>query len=144
MYPIKYEHLKNFLQGGKASFIIVNTNSNNHLGFKIKFKEIKDKLDKSKIVNKLYYVYYKSHSNIYIGFIDKEFNYFKRKANLEDDFNIKATIFDNFFRIVYKLNKLPNDVEVFHTGQCCRCGRELTDPIYMEKGIGKICAEKLD
>jgi hypothetical protein len=28
------------------------------------------------------------------------------------------------------------------TGQCCCCGRELTDPVSVERGIGPICADR--
>lgn len=33
-------------------------------------------------------------------------------------------------------------VQGLRTGQCCCCGRELTDPVSIERGIGPICADK--
>jgi hypothetical protein len=36
----------------------------------------------------------------------------------------------------------PN-IEVYHTGNCSYCGRELTDPVSLEVGIGPICRSKL-
>lgn len=33
-------------------------------------------------------------------------------------------------------------VQGLRTGQCCACGRELTDPVSLANGIGPICAEK--
>tara|TARA_Y100000310_G_scaffold221651_1_gene223263 strand:+ start:97 stop:558 length:462 start_codon:yes stop_codon:yes gene_type:complete len=31
-------------------------------------------------------------------------------------------------------------VEFWHEGRCCRCGRRLTDPTSIETGIGPVCA----
>ena len=33
-------------------------------------------------------------------------------------------------------------VEVWHEGSCSRCGRALTDPASIERGLGPICAER--
>jgi hypothetical protein len=38
---------------------------------------------------------------------------------------------------------LPTNVEVWHTGRCCRCGRLLTVPESVAHGIGPDCAEKM-
>jgi len=38
---------------------------------------------------------------------------------------------------------LPDNLEFFHSGNCCRCGRKLTVPESIETGIGPICAEKM-
>lgn len=35
-----------------------------------------------------------------------------------------------------------DQVEVWHEGQCSRCGRALTDPESIQRGLGPICAEK--
>jgi hypothetical protein len=37
---------------------------------------------------------------------------------------------------------LPADVEVWHEGTCCRCGRALTVPESIASGIGPECARK--
>lgn len=38
---------------------------------------------------------------------------------------------------------LPETVEVWHEGRCCRCGRKLTVPESVANGIGPDCAEKM-
>lgn len=38
---------------------------------------------------------------------------------------------------------LPETLEVWHEGRCCRCGRKLTVPSSIESGIGPDCAEKM-
>jgi len=36
-------------------------------------------------------------------------------------------------------DSLPSNMQVFHYGTCCRCGRTLTDPKSIELGIGPEC-----
>jgi hypothetical protein len=40
------------------------------------------------------------------------------------------------------VDKLPAQVEVWHSGHCCRCGRQLTDPESIASGWGPICRER--
>lgn len=37
---------------------------------------------------------------------------------------------------------MPEGLEVFHEGACCRCNRPLTDPASIQSGIGPECAKK--
>jgi len=37
---------------------------------------------------------------------------------------------------------LPDSLEFWHEGRCCRCGRKLTTPESIESGIGPICATR--
>ncbi len=37
---------------------------------------------------------------------------------------------------------MPATVEVWHSGRCGRCGRELTDPESIARGLGPVCAQK--
>jgi len=34
------------------------------------------------------------------------------------------------------------DLEVWHSGACSRCGRELTDPESIARGLGPVCAQR--
>jgi len=36
------------------------------------------------------------------------------------------------------------DIEVWHSGECSRCGRKLTDPTSIEGGLGPVCADYYD
>lgn len=42
-----------------------------------------------------------------------------------------------------KSGDLPEQLEVWHEGKCCRCGRKLTDPVSVERGIGPECYGKM-
>lgn len=37
---------------------------------------------------------------------------------------------------------IPEGLEVWHEGRCCRCGRKLTVPGSIESGLGPECAQK--
>lgn len=39
-------------------------------------------------------------------------------------------------------SKFFEQVEFWHAGECARCGRELTDPESIQRGLGPVCAEK--
>lgn len=38
---------------------------------------------------------------------------------------------------------LPEGYSIKHEGKCCRCGRTLTTPLSVERGIGPECWEKM-
>jgi hypothetical protein len=38
---------------------------------------------------------------------------------------------------------LPDCVEFWHDGRCCKCGRQLTVPSSIAAGIGPVCASRL-
>lgn len=38
--------------------------------------------------------------------------------------------------------RIPEDLEVYHEGRCCACGRKLTTPESILSGIGPECAKK--
>jgi len=39
-------------------------------------------------------------------------------------------------------NELPEGWNIRHEGRCCKCGRKLTNPVSIEKGIGPECSGK--
>jgi hypothetical protein len=41
-------------------------------------------------------------------------------------------------------NQMPPSMEIWHEGQCGRCGRALTHPTSIASGIGPECARKMD
>lgn len=52
---------------------------------------------------------------------------------------------DTVIALLNDFNANPQDaikVQGVRTGECCCCGRELTDPISIANGIGPVCAEK--
>ena len=37
------------------------------------------------------------------------------------------------------IDDVPDNLRVYHEGKCCRCGRTLTTPESIKKGIGPEC-----
>lgn len=140
-YKLKLEYLKPFILGGSANFIVKEKNNNNHIEFKTK-KDAKDE--------NILYVKYKSIDWEYIGYIKKNENMFFNvsvnklytKLNIEDIIT-KSKIFRKLYLYIFHLNKLPDNIEILYTGRCSICNRTLTDPKYIEIGIGKVCLENL-
>ena len=122
--------IKNFVFAGKAIFTILNSLTGNRFTFKV--KKAKDK--------ELYFVsvltgYNNDSDYQYIGFIqNNSFNYGKKSKIGEEAMSIKT--FKWFF---VNINTLPTIVEVFHKGNCGKCGNTLTTPESIKIGIGPFC-----
>ncbi len=42
-----------------------------------------------------------------------------------------------------RVGQLPAELEIFHSGRCGRCGRALTTPESVTRGIGPECAKRI-
>ena len=78
----------------------------------------------------------------YIGIIGSDRKTFKltQKSNISMD-ALSYQAFSFFLKNIV-CNKLHNDLEVFHSGRCGRCGKLLTDPISITRGLGPHCASR--
>lgn len=140
------EKIRDYVVNIHSNFIIKNTNTNNSIEFYIKLKK------NSTINKRIYYVYLKYIRSYYIGTIifediisdgkDRINKWFTLSKNIHTEIvevNVKSVIFQKFFEFIYIKEELPNGIEIYHTGQCAVCGRKLTNPKYMEIGIGPKC-----
>lgn len=75
----------------------------------------------------------------YIGFIKGGEFYWGKKSRI--GINAPSVeVFRTIFNFI-SLNKyIPNKIEIWHEGKCCRCGRTLTVPESIESGVGPECA----
>lgn len=141
------EKVKLFMINKHSNFVVINKINNHTLEVTVKLKE-------EKTNSKRYYVFIKSN---YIGTIIEEDiisdgkeihnKFFIVKANLfniDDVLYNKAMVFKKLFDFIFKENKIPNNVNIAHIGQCAICGKKLTKPEWIEKGIGKKCFENLN
>lgn len=56
-----------------------------------------------------------------------------------------AVTFKRIFRhLLLRPDELLDNVEFWHVGRCCRCGRTLTVPESIASGIGPECATKIN
>ncbi len=133
-------HLRRFLLGGKAELILENQKTKNHLSFRIKIKyEVKSPYS---------YTYYVYCNKEYIGAMvefmfneEKLIGFHPKLGN--DEINKLGKIFEGFIKLTMRQNRFPNDCKAYHTGRCSVCNRVLTDPEYIEIGVGKICLENM-
>ena len=139
-YTLEYDKLRKFLLMGNCDFVIKNNRNEHRINFLIKKDKEKDDI---------FYIKYKSHKWTYIGWFKKyhnqlrfkdEFNFYPKEGMITQDDN-KYQIFKSFMEIIYIKEKLPNNVSVYYTGRCSKCGRTLTNPDYIKIGIGQWCLE---
>lgn len=78
----------------------------------------------------------------YLGMIqDNVFRLTKASRMNMDSTPVKAFSWA-FARLVQR--ELPEQLEIWHDGRCGRCGRKLTVPESVERGIGPECAGKME
>ena len=127
------ESVDKLLLAGNATFTMVSKVSNKRLTLKI--QKVKDK-------ENFFFVKAKSgHNFAYLGAIGGG-KFFLTKAS---KFSKDSEFFKAMDWLVNKMNlrNLPEaQVEIWHEGKCCRCGKTLTVPASIQMGIGPECVKK--
>ena len=134
------EDIKNFVFGGNATITLESGKSGKHFTFKVKQAKKDDETSP-------YFVSVLSgpdnYSNYsYVGVISSDKKTFKltQKSKVSADaISYKAF---NFFFLQLVAGKISNDLHVFHSGKCGRCGRKLTTPESISKGFGPECSKR--
>jgi Family of unknown function (DUF6011) len=65
-----------------------------------------------------------------------------RKSRITEQAS-SGIVFKWFWQKVINEKKLSPDLEVWHEGKCCRCGRKLTVPESVARGLGPDCATRV-
>ncbi len=155
---IKPMDIRNFVLGGKATFTIVSNVTGKHLTFRVKQAKYAKStgFEKAPPKGPLFVSAMTGPDNefsySYLGQIwlnsgrpgcgrdGQRYPFYqigKKTQVAADDPTQKA--FAWFMDFVRELRPLPAGAEFWHEGKCCRCGRKLTVPESIEKGIGPIC-----
>lgn len=131
-----------FVVGGNAYFILKSKRTGVELSYHIYPPKSHDK-EKPGVLWVNVLVTSSTHSEYkYIGFMKVlegkwEYYYsFRTEAVLATATSVAA--FKWFMKLLYSGN-YSNNLEIFHQGRCCRCGRELTTPQSILSGIGPRC-----
>ena len=138
-----------FMLAGKAEFILHSTKTNEDFNFTLIRKESKMKSNNNTEDKEfIYFIYLKlAREKIYAGFLvfneeAQEFRFIKGKAGkLEpSDRNIRSLLL-----VVNKLfqHLVVNNLDIFHVGNCGRCGKKLTTPESILTGLGPTCSKNL-
>jgi hypothetical protein len=83
---------------------------------------------------------FSSEQKTWFGHNGTEFRLTKKSRYTDDAVCVRAFRF--FWRFV-EAGAMPQDMNVRHSGACGRCGRTLTTPESLDRGIGPECANKL-
>lgn len=136
------QDITNFTFGGNATITLESLKSGKHFTFKVR----QAKKDDSKSP---FFVSVLSgpdnHANYsYVGVITsdkKEFKLTQKSKVSSDALSYKAF---NFFFVQLISGKIHNDLKIYHSGKCGRCGKKLTDPRSIENGLGPECSKRVN
>lgn len=126
-----------FLLAGKATVTLKSEVTGDHLTFQVrKWKKAQH--------GSLHFVSVRTGNDFANVGVIRDGSSFSRgkKADVDfDDKRVKA--FRYAFAHLCDAKQLPPKCEVWHEGQCGRCGRPLTDPESIARGIGPDCLAKM-
>ena len=134
--------IRDFIMAGNAKVTFLNTETGNRFTYKVsapmdREKDARDFESPTRFVSLLTGPdNWNNYS--YIGCIFDLENFTKTaKSN-----HVGSTGFAAFTWVWNHRDDLPEHVEVWHEGQCGRCGRSLTVPESIARGLGPVCAGK--
>lgn len=128
------EHILGYLMAGNATFTLVSTKTGARFTYKIR----QPKEDSPHFVSLL-----NGPDNTedyqFLGtiFADKTYRH-GRKSSVSETAS-SAVAISYFLRFLLQ-GRVSDLVEVWHEGKCGRCGRKLTVPASIERGLGPDCA----
>ncbi len=140
---LRDEDVLTFILGGRSLFTIRNAANGNRYTYKVKVPK-----DTKPEESTVFFVKLLTGSNNetdyqYLGTIkinDGNPQYFHgRKSRITEEAP-GAVAFAYCFNKIIACGGHHKDLEIWHEGKCCRCGRTLTVPESIQSGIGPECA----
>ena len=125
---MQIENPKQFLLAGKATANFTSAKTGSKLTFSI---------DRSKDGDVFFVTRRRALGAGFIGLINGTSHKFFRARRAHD------TMMSDTFAWVWN-NLDHEDLTIEHIGQCGACRRELTDPVSIARGLGPVCAEKME
>lgn len=128
----------NFIFAGRARFTLVSTKTGTRYTYRVSIKEDEGQAPiwfagvLSGPSNETDYTY--------IGFVKGGRHLIAGRKGRPDAPSYKAL--DWTLRQLDQ-GHMPEALEFWHEGRCCRCGRVLTDPVSIARGIGPECLTKV-
>jgi Family of unknown function (DUF6011) len=132
---------KAYMSAGKATITLVSKATGNRFTYRLSLSEDKGCIFVNALVGPDNTADYK-----YIGRIARDIFWAGRKIPKSGDVSRDAPCvkaFDWAWRQLMR-GALPAELEIWHEGQCGRCGRKLTVPSSVAQGFGPECATKID
>ena len=130
------EDIRNFALAGKAIITLQSGNTNKYFTYKI---------DKAKETADLFYIRLlhgpdNEQDYQYVGCYYSNTQYFLPCKTWKDKYfatwptSLRAIKF-----LLEHIDNIPNNLYVYHEGKCGRCGRKLTTPDSIKRGLGPEC-----
>jgi hypothetical protein len=133
----KVEDIKNFIFAGNAVFTIESVKTGKWFTFEI---------NKPKDNDKLFFVSVLRGPNntddyTYVGVVDKYDSNFSFRLTKGSKLTEETTCVQAFKVFINNLQKnyITPNMNFYHMGYCGRCGKALTTPLSVERGIGPVC-----
>lgn len=128
---LKNSDIKKFIFAGNSTFTLLNTTTNNRFTYKV--RKSKD--------NDIFFVSVLTGSDnisnyTFIGFIKNNKFFYSKKSRI----SVEAVSFKAINWFFNHINNLPSIINVLHEGKCGRCGRKLTTPESINRGLGPECS----
>lgn len=128
--------VKSYIFGGNATFTVKSLETGNHLTYKVKrIKGDKDRFLALRRVGETY---------MNLGVLSKEQVHMWPVAAIKTMVeHIPHFVALRWLLGLLRKDQLPSKALVFHEGSCGICGRPLTDPTSIQRGIGPDCWSKI-
>lgn len=136
---LKADAVPAYALAGNATITLLSGNTDKHFTYKI--KKAKDK-------ENLYFIDLLSGSDNdkdyqYIGCYYSDTEYFHPAKPWKDRITMAWPPSLRAIRFfLSKLYNIPANLHVYHEGRCGRCGRKLTTPESIERGLGPECYKR--
>ena len=129
---ISHEKALDYILAGKSYVTFQNPTTGNRHTYKI----LKHKTDN------VYFVHVLTSPDTYM-FLGTILNYvFRHSKKSKVSTDARSLIVFDYVFYHLTMSSLNNSIEIFHDGKCGKCGRQLTDPISVETGLGPYCRKK--
>lgn len=129
--------VRRFILAGHALFTIRNAQTGGRFTYRVKASEPNDKHPQQAWFVSVLNGSDNLRDYAYLGMISESGSYFRTaKSRFTDD----ATCHKAFAWFWARIDTLPEWIEVWHHGMCGRCGRLLTVPESIARGLGPECA----
>ena len=131
-----------FALGGDARFTLKSLKTETRFTFRVNRAKNSDNFYFVSVLNGSD----NEHNYAYIGYIRRGMfthdpKWATRKVTISPDApNVRA--FDYAWRAINR-DVIPDQLEIWHEGRCCRCARALTVPESIRSGIGPECAKRV-
>jgi len=132
--------IKNYLFAGNSTITLKSGKTGTHFTFKIKIAKKDD--EKAPFFVKVLSGSDNESSYTYIGMITNDRKSFRLTQNSKVSKDAPSFIAFNYFFRLLTNNKTNPGMDIYHSGSCGRCGRKLTTPESIERGIGPECSKR--